>query len=112
MALIDDGVDTNDAGLDGATFAGKSFDSSSWEEDRVSPYWESTCGHGTLMARLIRRICPSAVVYVIKLKGRRSTRRGAKMNIDAQSAIKVRTSFFLIPWHGGHSGSPSSSIGD
>lgn len=89
VALIDDGVDTSDPSLDGASFAGKSFDSSPWEDDRVSPYWESTCGHGTLMARLIRRMCPSAEIYVIKLKGRRSSRRGAKIDIDTQGAIKA-----------------------
>ena len=69
VAVIDDGADITHPDLKDAVILGKSFhhyrDGSTW---RVSPYWDSPCGHGTLMARLILRICPSASIHVIKLQ--------------------------------------------
>lgn len=89
IALIDDGTDITHPDLKGMKISGKSFhhyyEGSTW---RVSPYWDSTSGHGTLMARLIHRICPSAVIHVIKLQtfiGEGST----KLQINPDSAISV-----------------------
>ncbi|KFG80924.1 intracellular serine protease [Metarhizium anisopliae] len=89
VALIDDGADITHPDLKGMKFPGKSFhhyrEGSSW---RVSPFWDSSSGHGTLMARLIHRICPSAVIHVIKL----STFAGeasAKLQINTDSAVQA-----------------------
>ncbi|KAF4968448.1 hypothetical protein FSARC_4142 [Fusarium sarcochroum] len=72
IALIDDGFDITHPDFEdaaGSKFRGKSFhhyqDGSIW---RVSPYYDSTSGHGTLMARLIHKICPSAIIHIIKLQ--------------------------------------------
>ncbi|KAK8925053.1 Major intracellular serine protease [Metarhizium anisopliae] len=89
VALIDDGADITHPDLKGMKFPGKSFhhyrEGSSW---RVSPFWDSSSGHGTLMARLIHRICPSAVIHVIKL----STFAGKpsdKLQISTESAVQA-----------------------
>ncbi|TLD03660.1 uncharacterized protein PgNI_11877 [Pyricularia grisea] len=89
IALIDDGVNITHEELCGRNFPGKSFDH--YKEDgwwRVSPYWNSATGHGTLMARLIQRICPSATIHVIKLKTVR-TANSDKIQIDSQSAVQA-----------------------
>lgn len=87
VALIDDGVDITHEELLGCEVLGKSFDHSAdgW---RINPYWDSAVGHGTLMARLIHKICPSAVIYVIKLKTVGSN--DGKLQISQESAIEVR----------------------
>lgn len=98
VALIDDGTDITHPDLKGVKFPGKSFhhyqDGSTW---RVSPYWDSSSGHGTLMARLIHRICPSAVIHIIKLQtfgGDGST----KLQINPDSAVSVRLLTLPLPW--------------
>ncbi|KAF3798291.1 hypothetical protein GCG54_00015272 [Colletotrichum gloeosporioides] len=89
VALIDDGTDITHPDLRGFEFPGQSFhhyrDGSTW---RVSPYWDSKSGHGTLMARLILRVCPSATIHVIKLQtfhGQGSN----KLQIRPESAIQA-----------------------
>lgn len=101
VALIDDGVDTRHKDLRGDKFLGKSFDPLGEDSWRINPFWISAVGHGTLMARLIRHICPSAVIYVIKLE---TFEDEGKLRIRQQSAIEVR--FLLLeaalglPFHG------------
>ncbi|KAJ4244398.1 hypothetical protein NW762_014526 [Fusarium torreyae] len=92
VALIDDGADITrgDLGnIKGEKFPGKSFcyyqEGSTW---RVSPYWDSSSGHGTLMARLIHKICPSAIIHVIKLQTF-AVENSHKLQINPDSAIKA-----------------------
>ncbi|KAI1505744.1 hypothetical protein F5X99DRAFT_367585 [Biscogniauxia marginata] len=87
VALIDDGADIMHSELRGKKSLGKSFDyyNGGW---RVSPFWDSASGHGTLMARLIHRICPSAVIYIVKLKTIQ-TANSRKIQIDPKSAIQA-----------------------
>ncbi|RSL61222.1 hypothetical protein CEP53_005192 [Fusarium sp. AF-6] len=92
VALIDDGADITRpdlSDLKGKKFPGKSFcyyqEGSTW---RVSPYWDSSSGHGTLMARLIHKICPSAVIHVIKLQTF-DVENSNKLQINPDSAIKA-----------------------
>jgi hypothetical protein len=87
VALIDDGVEMTHEELRSHKLLGKSFDYSQ-DEWMVPPYWNSASGHGTLMARLIKRVCPSADIYVIKLKTF-SHDPYAKLRIDTASAIQV-----------------------
>lgn len=95
VALIDDGTDITHDELKGNNFPGKSFDlyNDGW---RVSPFWASASGHGTLMARLIKRICPSAMIYTIKLKTVK-TANSAKLQIDPRSAIQASTCSSSLP---------------
>ncbi|KAF5673912.1 intracellular serine [Fusarium heterosporum] len=92
VALIDDGADITrgDLGnITGEKFPGKSFcyyqEGSTW---RVSPYWDSSSGHGTLMARLIHKICPSAIIHVIKLQTF-AVENSNSIQINPDSAIKA-----------------------
>ncbi|KAL1847089.1 hypothetical protein Daus18300_014059 [Diaporthe australafricana] len=87
VALIDDGADITHPELKDNNFPGKSFDhyKDRW---RVAPFWESASGHGTLMARLIHRICPSATIHIIKLKTVQ-TADSAKLQIDPLSATQA-----------------------
>lgn len=87
VALIDDGVDIRHEDLQGDEFLGKSFSPFGEDSWRINPFWISAVGHGTLMARLIRHICPSAVIYVIKLE---TFEFKGKLRIRQQSAIEVR----------------------
>ena len=89
VALIDDGTDITHPDLRGKVIPGKSFhhyqENNTW---RVSPYWDSASGHGTLMARLIHRVCPSAIIHAIKLQtfaGEGSN----KAQINPESAVRV-----------------------
>nr|RBQ96893.1 hypothetical protein FVER53263_04444 [Fusarium verticillioides] len=92
VALIDDGVDFMHPDLNDTrdrTFLGKSFDyRDEHPTPRVPPYWSSPSGHGTLMARLIHKICPSAVIHVIKLQTFRAG-NSDKLQIRADSAVKA-----------------------
>ncbi|KAL7904225.1 intracellular serine protease [Trichoderma velutinum] len=89
VALIDDGTDIMHPDLKGLRLLGKSFhhyqDGSTW---RVSPYWHSPSGHGTLMARLIHRICPSAIIHVIKLQTF-ATEGSTRLQINPDSAVQA-----------------------
>lgn len=95
VALIDDGADITHPELKGNKFPGKSFDlyNDGW---RVSPFWASASGHGTLMARLIHRICPSAMIYIIKLRTMK-TANSTKLQIDPRSAIQASTPLRPLP---------------
>ncbi|KAJ4385283.1 hypothetical protein N0V93_010344 [Gnomoniopsis smithogilvyi] len=89
VALIDDGADITHPDLTGTNFEGSSFDHEQDQDDwHVNPYWYSAGGHGTLMARLIHRICPSARICVIKLKTM-ATNSSPKLQVDPRSAIKA-----------------------
>lgn len=96
IALIDDGADITHPDLRGMKIPGKSFhhyqEGSTW---RVSPYWNSASNHGTLMARLIHRICPSAIIHVIKLETF-PVGNSAKLQINTDSVIEVKQYFKLL----------------
>lgn len=104
VALIDDGTDITLPELqvraspkdrEQRSFPGKSFHhfQGGW---RVSPYWVSSSGHGTIMARLIHKVCPSAVIYVIRMKTEQTV-NSKKLQIEPKSAIQVRG--FMIYLH-------------
>lgn len=91
VALINDGADITHTDLTGTKFEGGSFDHEQDQDDwHVNPYWYSAGGHGTLMARFIHRICPSAKICIIKLKTM-ATSNSPKLQIDPRSAIKIGT---------------------
>lgn len=87
VALLDDGVTLPHEGADPRLFDGTSFQTYDGDQ-RVSPFWISETGHGTLMAQLIHRICPKAMIKVLKLQTR-PTANLSKVQIVESSAIKV-----------------------
>ncbi|KAI0857380.1 hypothetical protein F4860DRAFT_489975 [Xylaria cubensis] len=73
VALIDDGVDVLEPSLQGKLIDGKtlSYDlplGNEPTEQREHAFWESSGGHGTVMANMIFRVCPMARLYVIRME--------------------------------------------
>ncbi|KAL5334909.1 hypothetical protein BJX70DRAFT_410989 [Aspergillus crustosus] len=87
VAVIDDGMDKMHPDLNTYEFTGSSFHSYD-DGQKVSPYWNSSAGHGTLMARLIHRIAPNVRLHVCRLQTRVSE-NGTAIQIEAQSAVDV-----------------------
>ncbi|RSL99034.1 hypothetical protein CEP52_010008 [Fusarium oligoseptatum] len=85
VALIDDGVDGLNGELSSVIAAGQTF--SERTNHDYNPYFKSTRGHGTIMAMLIRKICPNLRLYVAKLNEQRTGRN--TMSITAESAVKA-----------------------
>jgi hypothetical protein len=82
VAVVDDGVDKLQGIFGDSIIAGVSFYSSqrgfgTW------PHYFSSSGHGTLMAQLVRRICPKAKLYIARLD------QGINGEPTIESAIKV-----------------------
>jgi subtilisin family serine protease len=84
VAIIDDGVDIDHEDIakesirDGETF---------YNNDGSWPgFYQSSNGHGTLMACLITQICPKAKLYIAKLN---EVWTNSKSQITAESAAKV-----------------------
>ncbi|KAH6680524.1 hypothetical protein B0J14DRAFT_683838 [Halenospora varia] len=67
VALIDDGVDASVSTLGNRIMGGKSHHKLRGATELISPYYTSTSGHGTVMASLICRLCPKALLYVVKI---------------------------------------------
>ncbi|KAK4244198.1 hypothetical protein C7999DRAFT_35426 [Corynascus novoguineensis] len=65
LALIDDGVDMFNTPQTDNILEGKSFD---YHDEKVRPPFSSAKGHGTLMAKMILRVCPMVKIYPIRLK--------------------------------------------
>ncbi|KAL2192493.1 hypothetical protein P885DRAFT_47591 [Corynascus similis CBS 632.67] len=65
LALIDDGVDKFNTLQTDKILEGKSFD---YHDGKVRPPFSSAKGHGTLMAKMILRVCPMVKIYPIRLK--------------------------------------------
>ncbi len=88
VAVIDDGIDGFETSLSGSIEHGVSFCPSSDSENFIRTYYVSSGGHGTMMARLIRRMCPKVKLYVARLE--EHVPSGGKRFITARSATQVR----------------------
>jgi hypothetical protein len=77
VAVIDDGIDKLQGEFKDCISEGVSFYN--------YPYFFSSTGHGTLMAKLVRQVCPKAHLYIARLDQGTFTRQPT-----AESAIKVR----------------------
>lgn len=84
VALIDDGIDGFESKLSQNIAHGVSFCRPSDTEDLMRTYYVSSGGHGTMMARLIRRMCPRVKLYVARLEDEKSS--SGKRFITARSA--------------------------
>jgi len=84
VAIIDDGVDAAHGSLSCNIADGKSF--CKGPRGLYSSYYKSTRGHGTIMATLIRKICPQAGLYVAKLDEKR-TDNGLEITPDSARQV-------------------------
>ncbi|KAK1756664.1 hypothetical protein QBC47DRAFT_297737 [Echria macrotheca] len=86
ICLIDDGVDTEHKGISERMDGGRSFGTYTGDEYRgmAMPFYDSTTGHGTLMANMMVRVCPYAKIESYRL----DTRRGddQRIHFTAKSA--------------------------
>ncbi|KAI9770212.1 MAG: hypothetical protein M1839_003240 [Geoglossum umbratile] len=85
VAIIDDGVDGFDPTVSKSIANGVSFCRD--RSDLVKSYYVSSGGHGTNMARLILRMCPTAKLYVARLQ--EYTTATGKRFITAESATEA-----------------------
>src|ERR1700733_2709648 len=83
VAIIDDGIDKLQEGFGDSIDDGVSFYTSPGTFD-TRPYYFSSQGHGTLMAKLIRRVSPRAKLYIARLDQGPTTGQPT-----AESAIKA-----------------------
>jgi hypothetical protein len=94
VALIDDGIDKlqgrfGDSIIDGVSFY------TSLERFDTKPYYFSSSGHGTLMARLIRRVCPKVHLYVARLDEGQSFDGSRQPTADSAAKVFFSLAFFF-----------------
>lgn len=93
IALIDDGVDVKD--LEFSFIGGRTFCKRDEEHNLNDPYYVSSTGHGTIMAKQIHLLCPRAQFYVLRLEDHASEEGGRQ--ITAKSAAQVSRMTPLLP---------------
>ena len=93
LALIDDGFDINEQSVIANIIGGKSF--CQREKTLSESYYVTSQGHGTVMASLICRVCPTAQIYVVKLDEYLNEK--SERQITAKSAAKVHIYQFPMP---------------
>ncbi|PNP51064.1 hypothetical protein THARTR1_08292 [Trichoderma harzianum] len=91
IAIIDDGVDASLDIFTGKIAAGRSFFPFDGSADLMNAYYVPSGHHGTMIADLICRICPSCQLYVARLD--ESTNRN-----DMSRQITVKSAAEAIEW--------------
>ncbi|KFY88353.1 hypothetical protein V498_06812 [Pseudogymnoascus sp. VKM F-4517 (FW-2822)] len=91
IAIIDDGVDAQLDIFTGKIAAGRSFCPFGGSADLMNAYYVPSGYHGTMMADLICRICPSCQLYVARLD--ESTNRN-----DMSRQITVKSAAEAVEW--------------
>ncbi|KAL6830889.1 hypothetical protein J3E69DRAFT_328079 [Trichoderma sp. SZMC 28015] len=86
IALIDDGVDVKD--LEFSFIGGRTFCTRDEEHNLNDPYYVSSTGHGTIMAKQIHLLCPRAQFYVLRLEDHASE-EGNVRQLTAKSAAQA-----------------------
>ena len=92
VALIDDGVDFMHPAISKNLVPGRSFDSGFGFHDGLgspAPFHGSTTGHGTFMAYMIQRVCPSVKIFVYKIDVLPKDKDGNAVTFTAKSAADV-----------------------
>ncbi|KAB5545922.1 hypothetical protein GE09DRAFT_1132964 [Coniochaeta sp. 2T2.1] len=87
VAVIDDGVDINEASVQSRVIGGRSFCHRNEDQNLNQPYYVSSGGHGTAMAGLICKLCPNVKLFVLKLDDKLDASGGR--TITAKSAAKA-----------------------
>ncbi|KAL7942118.1 hypothetical protein V8C42DRAFT_332619 [Trichoderma barbatum] len=101
IALIDDGVDVKD--LEFSFIGGRTFCTRDEEHNLNDPYYVSSTGHGTIMAKQIHLMCPRAQFYVLRLEdhaseegSRQLTAKSAAQAILA--AVRKKVHIISMSW--------------
>jgi hypothetical protein len=87
VAIIDDGIDSSLSSIRENIVTRTTFHCKPSRSDRPVDYWTSPGGHGTEMAKMVCRICPTARLYSIRL-GEGHGENG-KRQIKIDTAINV-----------------------
>jgi len=87
VAIIDDGIDMFHGEFQGSIANGVSFHSSGGL-DTIMPYFFSSSGHGTMIAKVIYQVCPTAEFYITRVE--EASFSGGINQLTAKSAAKVR----------------------
>jgi hypothetical protein len=95
IALIDDGVDIKD--LEYSFIGGRTFCKRDPEHNLNDPYYVSSTGHGTIMAKQIHLLCPRAQFYVLRLEDHPSDESARQ--ITAKSAAQVFKALHSLTLH-------------
>jgi hypothetical protein len=106
VAILDDGIDMTYAHEIGCV--GKSFFVNK-RPDGSEYYWPwyfSSTGHGTLMAALVRKICPDVKLFVARLDQTISDENG-RFQPTADSAVEVYANLQVLD-----EGSELANLGD
>ncbi|KAK2595809.1 hypothetical protein QQS21_006573 [Conoideocrella luteorostrata] len=85
IAIIDDGVDVKD--LEYTFIGGRTFCTRDEEHNLNNPYYVSSTGHGTIMAKQVHLLCPRAQFYVLRLEDHHLDEAGRQ--ITAKSATQA-----------------------
>lgn len=87
VAVLDDGIDVYEGGFGDSIKDGVSF-LKAGQEQETRPHCFSTSGHGTEMAKLIRRVCPPVQLYIARLH-HRTSHNGRNLQPTPESAAKA-----------------------
>ncbi|KAI0902147.1 hypothetical protein F4806DRAFT_445844 [Annulohypoxylon nitens] len=87
VAVIDDGVDINDHSIQSRIIGGRSFCHRNEEQNLSQPYYVSGGGHGTKMAILCAKVCPSVNLYILRLD--EYPTESGRRHITARSAARA-----------------------
>ncbi|PYH81025.1 subtilisin-like protein [Aspergillus uvarum CBS 121591] len=103
VALIDDGVDIEEKTLRGKIVGGRSFSSRDHAQNLQQPFYVSGSGHGTVMASLICRVCPTAKLFVVKVAEHVSASSGRQISANSaaravRAAIDQKVHVITMPW--------------
>ena len=91
VALIDNGVDASHDRLRENIKGGVTYNTRYPGKDRVtSSYYASTDGHGTLMATLIRTVCPAVELYIAKLDDSKAS-EGSSFTAESAAEVSLLT---------------------
>ncbi|KAK8253643.1 hypothetical protein IWZ00DRAFT_487058 [Phyllosticta capitalensis] len=86
VALIDDGYDISEPGINDKVVAGRSFCQHKSGKNYAS-YFTTNFGHGTIMANQICRVCPKVQLHMFRLDEHLSEQ--GKRQITAKSAVQA-----------------------
>ncbi|KAF9636707.1 hypothetical protein BFW01_g7603 [Lasiodiplodia theobromae] len=86
VALIDDGYDISEPGLNSKIVGGRSFCRHNSRNNHAS-YFVTRGGHGTVMANQICRVCPNAELFMLRLDEYAGVQ--GKRQITAESAAQA-----------------------